>query len=535
VSPTIAARTRRRGVGPGFVLAFGLLVAANARHATAGDPPQNAAVIYHNSRSFRIPFNINPAEKRRIKEVLLIVSENRGLTWKPVEGRTTPDRGVLGYRAPSDGEYWFAVQTLDDEGRLYPPTTDDIEPRMKVVVDTIPPTLALRASGRRGTVASVRWEAQDERIDINSFTLEYQTPNTSEWRPVTVARPIRQNGEATWDAGTADSIQVRAQVSDRAKNIRVVTIDLADGVPGNPAVGRSQPSDANEPPPLASFASSEVDTLPQMGERPVEPAPTRTPAVPPSSRPASPEPMLPTPEDLPSARPSVQPAPAPSNPEDSGVRPRLIPSPRFNLQYQVEDAGPEGPATLELWVTQDGGRTWRLAGTDPDRKSPFPVDLGGEGTFGLKIVAKSASDLGDSSPVPGERPSYFVEVDATRPMVKLDRVRVETRAGVATLTVDWRASDFNLGPRPVEVAIRPDTPGGKWQRIGQPVDNNGRASWVIPPSAPTRFFVRVEVADEAGNRGTDESSPNSPVIVDRTRPKGKILGVEPAVAPAPDP
>jgi hypothetical protein len=533
VSPTIAARTRRRGVRPGLVLAFGLVVAAAASVANAADPPQNVALIYHNSRRFRLPFNIKPGEKQRIKEVLLVVSEDRGLTWKPVAGRTTPDKGVLEYRAPSDSEYWFAVQTLDEAGRLYPATTADIEPLLKVVVDTIPPTLSLHGNGRRGMVASVRWEMQDERLDINSFTLEYQAPNTTEWRPVTVPRPIRQNGEATWDAGTADAIRVRAQVSDRAKNIRVVTLDLADGVPGNPAVGRSQPSDANEPPPLASFASSEVDSLPLMNEKPSDP--TRTPAAPPSSRQPTPEPALPTLEDLPSSRSNSTHAPAPSNPEDGGVRPRLIPSPRFNLQYQVEDAGPEGPATLELWVTQDGGRTWRLAGTDPDRKSPFPVDLGGEGTFGLKIVAKSASDLGDSSPVPGERPSYFVEVDATRPMVKLDRVRVETRGGVATLTVDWRASDFNLGPRPVEVAIRPDTPGGKWQRIGQPVDNNGRASWVIPASAPTRFFVRVEVVDEAGNRGTDESSPNNPVIVDRTRPKGKILGVEPAVAPAPDP
>src|SRR5262249_5644285 len=58
----------------------------------------------------------------------------------------------------------------------------------------------------------------------------------------------------------------------------------------------------------------------------------------------------------------------------------LVGSPQFPLQYEVDDAGPDGPNTVELWVTPDGGRTWSRRGEDPDRRSPFPVDLGGEGT-----------------------------------------------------------------------------------------------------------------------------------------------------------
>jgi hypothetical protein len=521
VKPTSAARTRRGTAGLGLALLLGLF--APARHAVAAESGQDVPVIYHNSRSFRIPFNINPAERRRIKEVLLCVSEDRGLTWKPVSSKTTPDRGVLAYRAPSDGEYWFAVQTLDDEGRLYPPDTADIEPRMKVFVDTVRPTLTLQSNGRRGTVASVRWDAQDERLERNSFILEYQSPGATDWRKVPVSQPIRPIGEATWDAGTADAVRVRAQVSDRAQNAREVTIDLTDGVPQNPAIAKNTSPEGGEPAPLASFASSEVENLPAMSDPPPTPPPSRPTSEPAATRPAAP-PAASTPiDDLPTRRNDAPPARS----NLGGTKPGLVANPKFNLQYAVEDAGPDGPATVELWVTQDGGRTWRLAGTDPDRKTPFPVDLGGEGTFGLKIVAKSASDLGDTTPVPGERPTFFVEVDSTRPRVKLDRVRVDTRGGVATLGIDWRASDFNLGLHPVEVLIRPDTPGAKWQRIGQPVANDGHATWTVPANAPVRFYVRVEVTDEAGNRDSDETPPNNPVIVDRTRPKGKILGLEP--------
>src|SRR5206468_154894 len=89
-------------------------------------------------------------------------------------------------------------------------------------------------------------------------------------------------------------------------------------------------------------------------------------------------------------------APAP----DAGPS-QVVSSPRFPLQYAVDDAGPGGPAKVELWVTQDKGRSWFPKGEDPDRTSPFPVDLGGEGTFGLRLVAYGATGQGDTPPAPG--------------------------------------------------------------------------------------------------------------------------------------
>ena len=58
---------------------------------------------------------------------------------------------------------------------------------MKVIVDTVPPTLTLDANGRRGSLASVRWDVRDETLlDRNSFVLEFQAPGASDWRQLPV-------------------------------------------------------------------------------------------------------------------------------------------------------------------------------------------------------------------------------------------------------------------------------------------------------------------------------------------------------------
>jgi hypothetical protein len=515
VRPTGTAGVRLGRAGRGWALAFGVGLLAPGLAASGADPTPSAKVIYHNSRAFRIPFNIEPEERARIKEVLLCVSEDRGQTWKPVVSRTTPDKRALAYRAPQDGEYWFAVQTLDTEGKLYPPTNSAIEPKMKVIVDTVPPTILLAANGRRGSLASVRWEVRDDKaIDLHSFVLEFQAVGASDWRQVPVRAPVDPAGKATWDAGTAGPVRVRAQVADRAQNVHDMMVVLPDGTPENPAIGRAGPiAGPAEPSPVGTFASAEVDGLPQI--------PSGGSAPRPAPVPAGPAPAASNPFDVPT-RADVVPETAP----DAGGKPQLIPSPKFNLQYEVADAGPGGPATVELWVTQNGGRTWSPLAQDSDRKPPFPVALGGEGVFGLKLVARSASKLGDSPPEPGEAPDYLVEVDSTPPVVKLDRVQVGVGPDAGKIALTWHASDLHLGPRPVTISVRPEG-AAEWRPIGPPVENSSRYVWTLPPTAPQRFYVRVQVADSVGNVGTDETPEGSPLNIDRTRPKGRITRIEP--------
>jgi hypothetical protein len=205
----------------------------------------------------------------------------------------------------------------------------------------------------------------------------------------------------------------------------------------------------------------------------------------------------------------------------------LVESPRFKLQYAVDDAGPNGPAMVELWITQDGGRTWIRRGEDPDRTSPIDVDLGGEGTYGICLVARSAAGLGDQPPAPGDPPQTWVEVDASPPVVQLDPIQVGTGANSGKIAITWRATDLHLAPRSVSLLWRPDQPGATWQPLVAGQENAGRYIWTVPPSVPPRFHVRVEAVDTVGHRGYGESTESGPIMVDRSRPRSRIIGLDP--------
>ena len=486
-------------------------------------PPGNARTptVPSKQRAFRIPFNIDPADRPRYKQVQLWASSDGGGRWEKVD-TTTPDRPSFTFRAPRDGEFWFAVRTVDTKNRLFPADDVDVEPNMKVLVDTVPPQINLEGLPRRGSVASVRWEVVDDRLDLGSFLLEYQTIGASEWSQVPVRKPGRI-GRETWDAGTAEPLKVRLSVADKAGNTKAVTLTLPDGIPkGGSTSPSGELSDPTIPPPRGSFASSE-------GERSSpSPIPSGPPAIPGVGTGSEP----PDSSNVGNFNPfrandsGGEGAPSPGQAADVGNPPIQVANPRFGLKYEVDDPGPNGPAAVELFVTKDGGRSWYSRGEDQDRTSPFPVDLGGEGTFGLKLVAKSAANQGDQPPVPGEPPRTIVEVDSSGPDVKLESVRVVGSKAVIT----WQANDPHPAPRPVMISIKPDGPNaGDWQTITpSPIENTGQYTWLLPASCPPRLHFRVDVLDSLGNRGFAETSKTGAILVDRSKPKGRIIGLDPS-------
>src|SRR5262249_47931390 len=153
-------------------------------------------------RNFRIPFNLNDEGRSRIKEVRLLVSEDQGYAWRPVS-RTFPDHPTFTFRSPRDGEYWFAVQTLTTDGKVSPGLDATVEPSLKVIVDTLAPSLLLEPDTRRASSASVRWEVKDENLDLKSLALEYQVEGVGTWRRVPISQP-KLIGARRWDAGTAE-------------------------------------------------------------------------------------------------------------------------------------------------------------------------------------------------------------------------------------------------------------------------------------------------------------------------------------------
>ncbi|WP_337173956.1 hypothetical protein [Paludisphaera sp.] len=570
----------------GLLAPWGLAAAQEAR--------DGVAPIYHKEKSFRIPFDLDGQKVRLIKELQLWVSEDAGFNWDQIS-RATPDQKEFMFRARRDGEYWFAVRTMSSAGQLSPPADETIRPALKVIVDTRAPSLVLESDGRQGSVARVRWEARDENLDLRTLTLEYQVAGARDWKRVPLRRPAAVGSES-WDAGTVESVRVRGTVADRAGNVQETEVSLSEGAsvppdmaslgadvnapPVRPIGGRSRsPIQADssftpveDPAGPASAAASAASQRgaegwgAEAGRRPIArqaragsdalvnsspPAPDWDSATNSNSGAdafeAAPPPEPPADFSTPSRPPGFSdpfaaeaPAAAPTTPEaEAGggeIPTMLVGGPRFRLKYDIQDAGPDGkPAIVELWVTRNGGRSWSRLGADDDRVSPFDVSLPDvEGTIGLTLVAQSSSGQGDLPPAPGDRPDIWVEIDSTPPRVHLYPPQIGSGQHAGKIAIAWRAEDAHLGEKPVSLFWRPDRPGDPWVAIAdaQGREGVGQFVWAVPPNFPPRFHVRVEVVDEAGNKGFSETPEGSPVIVDRSRPRGKIIGLDTGDAPS---
>jgi hypothetical protein len=100
-------------------------------------------------------------------------------------------------------------------------------------------------------------------------------------------------------------------------------------------------------------------------------------------------------------------------------------------------------------------------------------------------------------------------------------------ASSGVLDIEWQARDKNPAPKPISLYYSEEA-SGPWKPIAEGIENSGRYQWQIPsdPSMPYKFFVRIECKDRAGNTGRTETP--TQVIVDLTRPKIRILRVEPS-------
>jgi hypothetical protein len=447
-------RERWAIVGLGVALAWG----AASWGADAPTPSARTAIatVYQRNRSFRIPFSVPEDERPRRKEMQLWMSEDSGGSWTLAD-RASPDQTSFTFRSSRDGEYWFTVLTLDDRGRHYPDNREQLKPRIKVVVDTVPPDLALEAGDRTGSQATVRWRVRDSHLDLSTLALETQVDDETRWHPVAIQSPSPIGGE-TWDPGTSKPITVRVSAADKAGN-RIETVlslpkispsdprpdpgalkpterSLAGSEPGEPARQAPEPlkirlsvtdQDGNR---SETVLKAPVDSRIMPG-RFSEAEPRIAISQPDLPAPGQEKPIEPTPRPL---EPGIVPPPGPVATE---TEPEAIPpvDRRAGLDPAVREAAvpptvpdanrparaplqPGSAATRPLRVTgprfelpsRDDGRGWKWYMLDLDRKPPFQVELNAEGMFGFWLVARDANGEGDRTPTAGDRPQLWVKV-----------------------------------------------------------------------------------------------------------------------------
>src|SRR5258707_493904 len=103
---------------------------------------QAPETVYCKQPSFRIPFQIEPGEQPRLREVHLYVYEDASGIWRQYK-TVGPEQKFFSFKAERDGVYNFLVRTLDVEGRFFPAALEKAARGLRVIVDPQPPTAAL--------------------------------------------------------------------------------------------------------------------------------------------------------------------------------------------------------------------------------------------------------------------------------------------------------------------------------------------------------------------------------------------------------
>jgi hypothetical protein len=177
---------------------------------------------------------------------------------------------------------------------------------------------------------------------------------------------------------------------------------------------------------------------------------------------------------------------------------RYSQSERFSLEYELEAVGGQGVDSIELYGTLDEGQTWSLWGQDPDKVSPFDIEVREQGVFGYRIVVVSQNGLASPRPLSGDAPDILVVVDKEKPQVRISGAKYGAGSEIGSLVIEFECLDPNLPERPIALSFS-ETTDGPWTTIAGGLPNNGRYAWPADPQLPRSFYLRIDATDSAGN------------------------------------
>ena len=414
---------------------------------------------FSKNREFILPFHLTETEKQQVAQVHLYV-RGPAEAWRRHDSQE-PLAGKFRFMVPVDGEYWFNIVTSDKQGRLSPPDVNTMAPALRVMVDTLAPVVQLTPQNHENAICALL-ACDDRHLDPALVKVEYQI----EGKPWIEIKPASgQTRLYPLPSGGAVPCKVRAMATDMAGNVGMA--ELAIGMPpGSTSTATKPTTSDNELTPVAVMPN----------------APTT----------------------------------------ESGNSPRLVANPRTTIDYKIEGVGPSGISKIEIWLTNDGGKTWARKGEDSDLQSPATVDLPAEGVFGVVIHAVNGSGGGDPPPGPNHPADAWIELDSTRPQARIINVKPANNESGAGLDIAYTVSDKNLSRQAVTLLVS-NRKGGPWTPLVQRAANDGMYHWQIPRHAGFEFYFRLEATDLAGNVGVSETE--QPTRFDTSRPKGRVIQV----------
>lgn len=532
-----------------LILVAGMIVCSTT---TAVEP------LRTNGPSFRIPFAVDQAKAGSSATAILFASRDGG-PMEPVQRVAASERSFY-FLAPSDGKFQFAVRMTDPQGNLIG-EDGPLLPELEVIVDSQAPEIQLQLSETSPGEAVLEWSFADDDVDPSTLKIEYLVSSVGQWQPVSAGFPGfgAAANRTKISSNPGQSIAVRATVKDKAGNAGNASEQIVLSTsPGNARNGFGQSSAGNVAvgPNTGLNIPSDGPTM-ILGNSPF--GADETPAARPSvgsqnrtvSRPVSLNDgsdgghrILSIPGDRRSnaaglsahQTPTIVAGPSESSPRypSSGQSPgtdnqmgiQHLNNRLFDLAYEIDSVGPSGVSSVTLYVTEDNGRNWFRYGLDKDLKSPFKIDTRGEGTFGFAVRVRNGVGFSDPPPQPGEVPTIVVSVDQTPPVLRLAAPELVAQ-GQGIVRLKWDLQEAN----PAEESVRLEyavTAEGPWSPVFDWQSNPGGFELPINTSMPPALHFRLLARDAAGNVSSTQTG--QPVLIDRNRPKARVLSVKPAAS-----
>ncbi len=294
-------------------------------------------------------------------------------------------------------------------------------------------------------------------------------------------------------------------------------------VPTNP-----EPDNREAAKPALGNAAEAGATGGERQNRPRTPAEAMRPIEEPSQVSSLLQEEIPTPEGQPDPYRTERATPSPTGASDLASMMERAPvrysdSVRFSLEYELEAVGIRGVETIELYGTTDGGNTWDLWGSDPDRTSPFDIETQEAGVFGFRIVVVGRNGLASPRPQAGESPDIVVVVDMLSPIVRITGARYGEGDRIGSLVIQYECRDENLTPRPISLSFS-DSMEGPWTTIVAGLRNEGQYIWSADPNLPRQFYLRIDAVDQAGN--STSYVLDQPIDAQGLAPRARIRGFQ---------
>ena len=531
----------------------------------------SSALAHVQTAQFKIPFNVD-ARGREELQVQLWVSADDGTTWQAY-GSVPAEKKSFEFRAAAEGIYLFKVATIDAAGTSFP----NPGPPLKVLVDTTKPHAEIQADINEQGQLVVEVRVVDEHLDTNTAVLRIRSDHETQWRDMAVVLHRSADGvysgQVIADLAPCREVAVVFAIKDRSLNESEATCQYSmprtasaphdmtlastkaggdgDGSPRTPTppqlksipgATRWSPTNANaanrtSPGRLAADSQLSLDAFDSSGteELPLPSALENAPKFT-SSQPNALETSL-------DGQATEPPSRADNRSNDSGHPSDLnnglqastigrayhCKSRAFSLDYSVEALGGSALADVELWGTEDGGREWQKWGSDPDRTSPFDVQVGNDGLFGFRMVIVGANGVVSNRPREGDSADVWINVDTVSPAVKITRAVYGEGPEDGLLVIDYNCDDGHLVERPITLSFS-ERVDGPWTPIATGLANTGIYLWKASPSLPERIFLKLECVDKAGNIGAHRL--DLPIDVRGLAPRGIIQGFRPIEMPA---